>query len=117
MYETTQFLNSPTGATLAYHVAEATTTPRGIVLIAHGMSEHSKRYARFASHLAAQGYHAYAWDHRGHGETTAPDAVQGQFARRDGLDTVIADTMAIHDWRPRTIPDCPSCSLAIPWAR
>ncbi len=67
------------------------------------MSEHSKRYARFAAHLAAQGYHAYAWDHRGHGETTAPDAVQGQFARRNGLDTVIADTMAIRDMAPRAI--------------
>ncbi len=27
MFETTQFLKSPTGATLAYHVAEATTAP------------------------------------------------------------------------------------------
>lgn len=107
MFETTQFLKSPTGATLAYHVAEASAAPRGIVLIAHGMSEHSKRYARFATHLAAQGYHSYAWDHRGHGETTAPDAVQGQFARRDGLDTVIADTMAIHDLAAANHPGLP----------
>lgn len=107
MFETTQFLNSPTGATLAYHAAEATASPRGIVLIAHGMSEHSKRYARFASHLAAQDYHAYAWDHRGHGETTAPDAVQGQFARRDGLDIVIADTMAIRDMAAANHPGLP----------
>lgn len=107
MFETTQFLKSPTGATLAYHVAEATSQPRGIVLIAHGMSEHSKRYARFATHLAAQGYHAYAFDHRGHGETTAPDAVQGQFARRDGLDTVIADTMTIRDLAAANHPGLP----------
>ena len=107
MFETTQFLKSPTGATLAYHVAEATSAPRGIVLIAHGMSEHSKRYARFANHLAAQGYHTYAWDHRGHGETTAPDAVQGQFARRDGLDTVIADTMAVRDMAVANHPGLP----------
>ncbi len=107
MFETTQFLKSPTGATLAYHVAESTLAPRGIVLIAHGMSEHSKRYARFASQLAAYGYHAYAWDHRGHGETAAPDAVQGQFARRNGLDTVIADTMAVRDMAATNHPGLP----------
>ena len=107
MFETTQFLKSPTGATLAYHQAEATGTPRGIVLVAHGMSEHSRRYARFAGQLAAQGYHVYAWDHRGHGETTAPDAVQGQFARRNGLDTVIADTKAIRDMAAANHPSLP----------
>ncbi|MCD2173075.1 alpha/beta fold hydrolase [Rhizobium sp. C4] len=107
MFETTQFLKSPTGATLAFHTVEASTTARGIVLIAHGMSEHSRRYARFANHLAAQGYHAYAWDHRGHGETTAPDAVKGQFARRDGLDMVIADTMAIRDMAAANHPGLP----------
>ncbi|SOC85100.1 Lysophospholipase, alpha-beta hydrolase superfamily [Ensifer adhaerens] len=107
MFETTQYLKSATGATLAYHVAEASSVPRGIVLIAHGMSEHSKRYARFAGHLAAKGYHAYAWDHRGHGETTAPDAVQGQFARRDGLDTVIADTIAMRDMAAAKHPGLP----------
>lgn len=107
MFETTQFLKSPTGATLAYHAAEATASPRGIILIAHGMSEHSKRYAPFAARLAAHGFHAYAWDHRGHGETTAPDAVQGQFARRNGLDTVIADTMAIRDMAAANHPGLP----------
>lgn len=107
MFETTRSLKSPTGAALAYHVAEATTTPRGTVLIAHGMSEHSKRYAPFAAHLAARGYQVYAWDHRGHGETTAPDAVQGQFARRNGLDTVIADTLAIRDRAAAEHPGLP----------
>jgi alpha-beta hydrolase superfamily lysophospholipase len=107
MFETTQFLKSPTGATLAYHGEDAKGTPRGIVLVAHGMSEHSRRYARFAGDLAARGYHVYAWDHRGHGETTAPDAVQGQFARRDGLDTVIADTMAMRDMAAANHPGLP----------
>jgi alpha-beta hydrolase superfamily lysophospholipase len=42
---------------------------RGTVLIAHGMAEHSARYARFATALTAAGYAAYAPDHRGHGGT------------------------------------------------
>src|SRR5262245_34044991 len=43
--------------------------PRGIVLIAHGASEHSGRYDRFARALNDAGYAAVAIDHRGHGRT------------------------------------------------
>ncbi len=44
---------------------------RGVVLIAHGASEHSGRYDRFARALNAAGFAAYALDHRGHGVTGA----------------------------------------------
>lgn len=107
MFENTQFVASPTGAMLAVHTEPAQGSPRGIVLIAHGMSEHSRRYARFAAHLAARDYHVHAWDHRGHGETTAPDAVQGQFARREGLDKVIDDTLGVRNMAAAATPDLP----------
>ena len=45
--------------------------PTGVVLIAHGASEHSGRYDRFARALNAAGYGAVALDHRGHGLTGA----------------------------------------------
>jgi alpha-beta hydrolase superfamily lysophospholipase len=45
--------------------------PTGVVLIAHGASEHSGRYDRFARALNAAGYGAVAIDHRGHGRTGA----------------------------------------------
>jgi alpha-beta hydrolase superfamily lysophospholipase len=45
--------------------------PTGMVLIAHGASEHSGRYDRFARALNAAGYSAVAIDHRGHGRTGA----------------------------------------------
>src|SRR6187549_389094 len=44
-------------------------TPRGVVLIAHGASEHSGRYDRFARALNDAGFAAVALDHRGHGVT------------------------------------------------
>lgn len=44
---------------------------KGVVVIAHGMSEHSGRYVRFARALNAAGYAAYAIDHRAHGRTGA----------------------------------------------
>ena len=43
--------------------------PVGVVQIAHGVGEHSGRYAAFAEQLCAAGFTVYADDHRGHGET------------------------------------------------
>ncbi len=96
MFSETRTLQSPTGAKLAWHYEPARGDARGIVLISHGMAEHSKRYQPFAEFLAARGFHVYAWDHRGHGETTAPDAILGQFASKNGDEKVITDVMAIH---------------------
>ena len=45
--------------------------PRAIVLVLHGMSEHSGRYARFAEALIEDGLAVYALDHRGFGRTAA----------------------------------------------
>ncbi len=42
---------------------------KAIVQIAHGASEHSGRYARFAEFLTGHRYAVYADDHRGHGLT------------------------------------------------
>jgi len=49
--------------------------PRAVVLIAHGASEHSGRYDRFARALNAAGYAAVAIDHRGQGRTSAATGV------------------------------------------
>jgi len=46
-------------------------TPRALVLISHGASEHSGRYDRFACALNEAGFAAAAVDHRGHGRTAA----------------------------------------------
>ncbi|UHA75952.1 alpha/beta hydrolase [Paenibacillus sp. 481] len=44
---------------------------RGIVQIAHGMTETAERYERFAQALTDAGYVVYGNDHRGHGKTAA----------------------------------------------
>ncbi len=44
-------------------------TPKGVVQILHGASEHCLRYESFARFLNASGYVVYGDDHRGHGET------------------------------------------------
>ena len=97
MFADLNFQDSPSGAQLAYHHLAATGTPRGIVIVCHGLAEHSRRYERFATARAARGYHVYVHDHRGHGETTAPDAQLGRYAARDGVAKVIADVRAMRD--------------------
>jgi alpha-beta hydrolase superfamily lysophospholipase len=42
---------------------------RGVVQVAHGLAEHSLRYARLAEALNAAGYHVGSTDHRGHGRS------------------------------------------------
>ena len=65
-------------------------SPRAIVQIAHGLAEHSARYARLAAALNAAGYAAYANDHRGHGPRAAA-ADLGHFADEGGWDKVVGD--------------------------
>jgi alpha-beta hydrolase superfamily lysophospholipase len=64
--------------------------PRAVLQIAHGLAEHSARYARLAAALNAAGYAAYANDHRGHGPKAAP-ADLGHFADEGGWDKMVGD--------------------------
>lgn len=67
---------------------------RGVVVVAHGMAEHSARYARLAEALTAAGYAVHAPDHRGHGRT-ASATDHGYFADREGWGAVVADLRAV----------------------
>jgi alpha-beta hydrolase superfamily lysophospholipase len=69
--------------------------PRAIVQIAHGLAEHSGRYARLAAALNAAGYAAYANDHRGHGPRAAA-ADLGHFADEGGWDKVVGDLWTLN---------------------
>ncbi|CDZ58356.1 alpha/beta fold hydrolase [Neorhizobium galegae] len=107
MFDETRRFSSPTGANLAYHYQPATEPANAILLISHGLAEHSRRYKAFAETMAGHGFHVYAFDHRGHGETTAPDAPIGRFARYDGVDLVLADVKAMRDMAATAHPGLP----------
>ncbi len=70
-------------------------SPRAVVQIAHGMAEHSDRYARFAQSLTDDGYAVYAHDHRGHKGTAVDHAHEGYFADHDGWGTAVRDMASI----------------------
>jgi alpha-beta hydrolase superfamily lysophospholipase len=42
---------------------------RAVVIVVHGLHEHSARYAHVGARLAAAGFAVYAGDHRGHGRS------------------------------------------------
>lgn len=64
--------------------------PKAVVMIVHGVAEHSERYARLAQTLVSANYAVYAHDQRGHGHT-AQHGVLGHFADRDGWHKVVDD--------------------------
>jgi acylglycerol lipase len=59
--------------------------PRAVVGMAHGVSEHSGRYAWTGEQLTRRGYALYALDQRGHGRSEGPRAVI------DRMDNAVAD--------------------------
>jgi alpha-beta hydrolase superfamily lysophospholipase len=67
-----------------------TGNPKAILLVAHGMADHSARYERLAEVMTAVGWSVYAPDLRGHGRTAAPGEL-GWFAERDGFSRIRDD--------------------------
>jgi len=107
MFGQVSTLQSPTGAALSWRHCPAAVGPLGLLLISHGLAEHSGRYGRFAQAMAARGFHVYAHDHRGHGRSRAPDAQLGLFAHRGGAEKVIADLRAVREMAVARHPGLP----------
>lgn len=70
---------------------DASTTPRALLLVAHGMAEHGERYAPLAEFLTGRGFSVHAIDHRGHGRSAATPEDMGHYADSDGWQRVVDD--------------------------
>lgn len=75
--------------------------PGGVVLLCHGLGEHSGRYGNVVDALTPDGWAVYALDHRGHGRSG------GRRAHLDGyadwladLDTFRRHVVALHPGLP-----------------
>jgi alpha-beta hydrolase superfamily lysophospholipase len=71
--------------------SEQPQSPRGLLLIVHGVGEHSGRYQHFADTLAPAGYALRGFDHRGHGLSG------GLRGHVDGFSNYTADVKAVLD--------------------
>jgi alpha-beta hydrolase superfamily lysophospholipase len=101
------FVESATGARLALRVMEAQGPAKGIVMIHHGLAEHGGRYERFARYLSGRGFHVSAHDHRGHGQTSAPDAPPRVYALKDGWNKLMGDARFVREHMQKRFPGLP----------
>jgi len=79
--------------------------PRAVVLITHGMAEHSARYARFAEYLTERQIAAVSYDHRGHGKTGEDHP--GYIRSSDGFHLMISDFAEMRTFAEEEFPSLP----------
>lgn len=62
--------------------------PKAVVILLHGLGEHSGRYEHVVAALVGAGYGVHAVDHRGHGRSEGPRAFVRRYA--DFMDDLVA---------------------------
>jgi alpha-beta hydrolase superfamily lysophospholipase len=111
MHHEAFWLNASDATPLYVNHWFADEAPKAVVMIAHGMAEHSGRYGRFAQALVQAGFAVYAHDQRGHGKT-AEQGVLGHFADTDGWQKVVGDLASINHHIRQQYPQAPIFLLA-----
>ncbi|HTU95693.1 MAG TPA: lysophospholipase [Solirubrobacteraceae bacterium] len=74
---------------------------RAVVVLVHGLGEHSGRYDHVVARLVGDGYAVYAVDHRGHGRSDGPRALI------EDMDHVVADVDTLVDRAVEAAPGAP----------
>jgi len=82
------------GKTIYYRSWRA-EQPRLNILLAHGMTEHSGRFAHFGEFLAEHGISLYAPDQRGHGMTGKEDNTLGHLRKNIDWDLMMLDLVEL----------------------
>lgn len=68
--------------------------PKGVIILIHGLGEHSGRYAHVGKALAGAGYHLAGFDLRGHGLSGGKKGhIPNLEILRDDIDRFISETM------------------------
>ncbi|MGE8359633.1 alpha/beta hydrolase [Pseudomonas sp.] len=106
MLHDTFWLNSSDAVPLYVNRWYADQPPRAVVMVAHGMAEHSGRYARLGEALVAAGFELYAHDQRGHGKT-AEHGTLGHYADEDGWQRVVGDLACLNHHIRQAHPQAP----------
>lgn len=74
---------------------------RAMVVLVHGVSEHSGRYHHVAARLVADGYAVHALDHRGHGRSEGPRAYIDRMRHAvTDLNALVEATASAHSGMP-----------------
>ncbi|HXZ98463.1 MAG TPA: alpha/beta hydrolase [Candidatus Acidoferrum sp.] len=73
------------GTRIYYQAWTPSKKPKAVLVIAHGIGEHSGRYTHVADYLTKKGFAVWACDHRGHGKSG------GKRGHVDNFDDYLAD--------------------------
>lgn len=79
--------------------------PEAVLMIVHGMGEHSGRYQRLARFLTERKIAVLAYDHRGHGNTD-PDH-PGYIEADDGFKWMVRDIESVRNYASERFPGLP----------
>ncbi|MFF3224551.1 alpha/beta hydrolase [Nocardia suismassiliense] len=90
-----------TGSGIAWRAWLPDTPARGVIVLVHGVAEHSGRYTHVGQRLAAAEFAVYALDHIGHGKSA------GSKANIGSLDGAADNVAAMLDIATREHPDVP----------
>lgn len=110
MTEKTVFLPSCTeNLKIGIRIYEA-KTPKAVMQICHGMTEHSLRYLDFIKFLVENNITCVAADHRGHGLSVKSEEDLGYFYK-EGAQGVIEDMRIVNTYIKESYPDLPLIML------
>lgn len=73
-------------------------SPKAVLQIVHGMSEHMGRYDVFASFMVKNGFAVVGHDHRGHGKTAGKIERIGHIADEKGMEKLVEDVTHVNKW-------------------
>ena len=71
---------------------------RAVILLVHGIGEHSGRYTNHVNYFVPRGYAIYALDHLGHGKSEGEREVIERFS--DYTDTLGIFSGMVREWQP-----------------
>jgi Lysophospholipase len=106
MTESGMRFSASDGKVLVYRRSLPSSTPRAVVLIGHGMNDHSGRFVELAEALTEIGIAVYIPDLRGHGDTDTGEN-RGYLADKDGFRRVLDDLVELGDFAAKEQNDVP----------
>lgn len=72
--------------------------PKAVLLLVHGLAEHSGRYTNLVNHLILAGYAVYSLDHLGHGKSEGTRVYVDRF--EDFTVTIKTYYDMVREWQP-----------------
>lgn len=101
-------LSSPADALPLSGLFLAPESPKAVVQLSHGMSEHKERYLPFMEFLSQRGYAAVIHDHRGHGASLFPgDQEALGYMGGNGAQAIVEDLHAVTQLAKERWPGLP----------